>query len=282
MTDTRKWWERLIGVTPKPEAAAPDRERMAEIDARLQRDPLLNAAVGESIFVSLIARGDAQRSSGDTMAAIETYTAAAKYAIEQGEGQPPGMVTAWRKNRGLAAGRMAGGYLLLKDLAAAKKVFEMSLTIFKACAADEPDDGQTIWDVYLAHRNLVAVLEDLNQPDEAAAHYEVLVNAWHDSTRVPPDAPVHILSISSGLRLAEIRREQGDAGGARAALASTRFAMIDCGGTFPEIAWIFMGSPDSPRHQALLATGDRESPQWALADLAVRHAKAERDLDRPN
>jgi hypothetical protein len=282
MTDTRKWWERLVGVKAKPDAPAPTKERMAEIEARLERDPLMNFAVGEQIFGSLIERGDQLRASGDTTGALEVFTAAAKYAIEQGQGQSPGLVTAWRKKRAVAASRMGNCYLRLNDLAAAKVVCGMCLTIFQACAADDPADHDTIWDVFLAHRNLVAVLEALNLPDEAAAHYEVLVNAWHESTRVPADAPVHFLSISSGLRLAEIRREQGDADGARAALTSTRFGMIDCGGTFPEIAWIFIGSPDTPRHQALLATGDPDSPERTLVDFAVRHAKAERELDAPH
>jgi len=282
MTDTRKWWERLVGVKPKPEAAAPTKERMAEINARLEREPLMNLAVGEQIFGSLIEHGDNQRASGDITGALETFIGAGNYAIGQGQGQEPMLVTAWRRHRAVAASRMGSCFMILKDLARARTVYDKCLTIYKACLADEPEDSDTIWAVYMAHRNLVVVLEQLNLPDEAAAHYEVLVNAWHDSTRVPPDAPVHILSVSSGMRLAEIRREQGDREGTRAALTSTRFGMIDCGGTFPEIAWIFIGPPDSPQHQSLLATGDRDSPQWALADLAVRHAQAERDLDAPH
>ncbi|MFN9356155.1 MAG: hypothetical protein ACK6A4_04910 [Alphaproteobacteria bacterium] len=282
MTDTRTWWQRLIGVQRQPKARPPSKERIAEIDALLEKNPLMNALMGETIFMSLIVKGDEQRGSGDVTGALETFADAVKYAITQGQGQSPEWVTIWLNRRATAASRMGSCLLMMKDAAGARKIFETCLALFKVCAAGDPKNPQAIWDVFIAHKNIVTTLEVLNLPDEAAEHYEALVNAWHESTRVPPDAPVHMLSIVSGLRLAEIRKEQGDVGGVRAALTSTRFGMIDCGGTFPEIAWIFIGSPDSPRHQALLATGDPDSPEWALVDLAVRHAKAERELDAPH
>jgi tetratricopeptide (TPR) repeat protein len=282
MSDILKWWQRFSGSAAAPKANPPTKERVEEVERRLQNNPLMNAMVGEAVFASMIATGDEMRGSGDMVGALHQFTNAAKYAIEQGNGQSPDVVTFWRKHRAVAASRMARCLQAVNDLEGARKLFDICLTIFKACAADDPDDSDTAWDVFLAHKNLAEVLDALNLPAEAASHYEVLINAWQASERLPASAAEHFLSVSGGLRLAEIRRSKGDFAGAREALVQCRLAMNDCGNAFPEAAWIFMGSPDSPRHAAMLEERDPHDTERLWVELTKSHAKAQRELDALN
>jgi len=282
MSDILKWWQSFSRSVAAPKASPPTQEQVEEVKRRLQNNPLMNAMVGEAVFASMIATGDDMRGSGDMVGALHQFTAAAKYAIEEGNGQSPEMVTFWRKHRAIAVSRMARCHQALNDVEGARKLFDICLTIFKACAADEPNDSDTAWDVFLAHNNLAEVLDALNLPAEAASHYEVLINAWQESERLPASAAEHFLSVSGGLRLAEIRRSQGDIAGARGALVQCRLAMIDCGNAFPEAAWIFMGSPDSPRHAAMLEERDPHDTERLWVELAKSHAKAQLELDALN
>lgn len=282
MSDILKWWQRFSGSAAAPKADPPTKQRVEEIERKLQDNPLMNAMVGETLFASMIATGDDMRGSGDLAGALHQFTNAARYAIEQGNGQSPALVTIWRKHRAVAVSRMARCHQALNDVEGARKLFDICLTIFKTCAADDPDDPDTAWDVFLAHKNLADVLDFLNLPAEAASHHEVLLNAWQESVRLPAAAAEHFLSVSSGLRLAEIRRNEGDIGAAREALVQCRFAMIDCGNAFPEAAWILIGSPDSPRHAAILAERNPHDPERIWVEFAKRHAKAQMELDALN
>jgi hypothetical protein len=282
MSDILKWWQRFAGTAATPKANPPTKERVEEVERRLQNNPLMNAMVGEAVFASIIATGDELRGSGDMAGALHQFTTAAKYAIEQGSGQSPEMVTFWRRHRAVAASRMARCLQAVNDFEGARKLFDTCLTIFKACAADDPNDSDTAWDVFLAHKNLAEVLDVLNLPAEAASHYEVLINAWQASEQLPASAAEHFLSVSGGLRLAEIRRSKGDIAGAREALVQCRLAMNDCGNAFPEAAWIFMGSPDSPRHAAMLEERDPHDTERLWVELTKSHAKAQRELDALN